>query len=470
MNIDLRCSRTSARARRTSRSLERAASTGKQLVPLSAVPRQPSCPCSRPSTTPTASARSRSRATSPPGHSQSEALAFVADARERRSPRATAIVLSGQSSQFSDAMTSLLFALDRRHPRRVHGARVAVQLVPPPGHGAHASCRCRSPARCSRSSSSHKTLNVFSMIGLLAPDGDREEELDHPGRLRQRGPRHEENLDARPRCCMPGPIRLRPILMTAVATMMAAVPSALGLGPGAETRGPMADAVIGGLILSTALCLLVVPGVLRRRRWNRADLGASEGRERGAGGAGASAGSGVDGPMPESLPHGRLDPSPPGHHRGPLAPLRYAAVLVFQCDRLKRTATIELLPCTEEGTPEPALLFVLREVSSSRAVTHELWPGGARDSARRLAPGADSAGKGVQGEVHRGVLSIRPRTSFHRERRVRRTRRRLGLERGGGLASARRRGREDARVYGVHPVQRRQRHERRRDRAEVGRA
>jgi multidrug efflux pump subunit AcrB len=47
--------------------------------------------------------------------------------------------------------------------------------------------------------------------------------------------------------------------MTAVATMMAAVPSALGFGPGAETRAPMADAVIGGLILSTALSLLVVP-------------------------------------------------------------------------------------------------------------------------------------------------------------------------------------------------------------------
>jgi multidrug efflux pump subunit AcrB len=47
--------------------------------------------------------------------------------------------------------------------------------------------------------------------------------------------------------------------MTAVATMMAAVPSALGLGPGAETRGPMADAIIGGLILSTLLSLFVVP-------------------------------------------------------------------------------------------------------------------------------------------------------------------------------------------------------------------
>jgi multidrug efflux pump subunit AcrB len=56
-----------------------------------------------------------------------------------------------------------------------------------------------------------------------------------------------------------GPVRLRPILMTAIATMMAAVPSAMGLGPGAETRGPMADAIIGGLILSTVLSLYVVP-------------------------------------------------------------------------------------------------------------------------------------------------------------------------------------------------------------------
>jgi multidrug efflux pump subunit AcrB len=56
-----------------------------------------------------------------------------------------------------------------------------------------------------------------------------------------------------------GPIRLRPILMTATATMMAALPPALGLGSGSEIRMPMAIGVIGGLILSTALSLLVVP-------------------------------------------------------------------------------------------------------------------------------------------------------------------------------------------------------------------
>jgi multidrug efflux pump subunit AcrB len=40
---------------------------------------------------------------------------------------------------------------------------------------------------------------------------------------------------------------------------MAAIPPALALGPGAETRGPMAVAIIGGLVISTALSLLVVP-------------------------------------------------------------------------------------------------------------------------------------------------------------------------------------------------------------------
>jgi multidrug efflux pump subunit AcrB len=56
-----------------------------------------------------------------------------------------------------------------------------------------------------------------------------------------------------------GPIRLRPILMTATATLMAAIPPAIGLGPGSEIRMPMAIGVIGGLVLSTLLSLIVVP-------------------------------------------------------------------------------------------------------------------------------------------------------------------------------------------------------------------
>ena len=57
------------------------------------------------------------------------------------------------------------------------------------------------------------------------------------------------------------PIRLRPILMTSLATIAAALPLALALGPGAETRAPMALAVIGGVIVSTLLTLFVVPCV-----------------------------------------------------------------------------------------------------------------------------------------------------------------------------------------------------------------
>jgi len=55
------------------------------------------------------------------------------------------------------------------------------------------------------------------------------------------------------------PIRLRPILMTSIATVAGAVPAALGIGPGAETRAPMARAIIGGIVLSTLVTLVLVP-------------------------------------------------------------------------------------------------------------------------------------------------------------------------------------------------------------------
>src|SRR5438034_11040194 len=55
------------------------------------------------------------------------------------------------------------------------------------------------------------------------------------------------------------PIRLRPIFMTSFATMAAAVPLALGYGPGAETRAPLARSIIGGMFLSTLVTLVIVP-------------------------------------------------------------------------------------------------------------------------------------------------------------------------------------------------------------------
>jgi HAE1 family hydrophobic/amphiphilic exporter-1 len=56
-----------------------------------------------------------------------------------------------------------------------------------------------------------------------------------------------------------GALRLRPILMTALSTLLALVPVSLGLGEGAELWQPLAIAVIGGLFGSTILTLFVVP-------------------------------------------------------------------------------------------------------------------------------------------------------------------------------------------------------------------
>jgi len=73
-----------------------------------------------------------------------------------------------------------------------------------------------------------------------------------------------------------GPIRLRPILMTSVAMIAGMIPVALARGDGAETRVPMAVAIIGGLVTSTLLTLGIVPVVyslldgLRSRVWKPA--------------------------------------------------------------------------------------------------------------------------------------------------------------------------------------------------------
>jgi multidrug efflux pump subunit AcrB len=77
--------------------------------------------------------------------------------------------------------------------------------------------------------------------------------VDYANKLQERGlPLYEAVVRA-------GRTRLRPILMTAAATILGMIPMALGLGEGAETNMPLARAVIGGLTVSTGLTLLVIP-------------------------------------------------------------------------------------------------------------------------------------------------------------------------------------------------------------------
>jgi CzcA family heavy metal efflux pump len=68
-----------------------------------------------------------------------------------------------------------------------------------------------------------------------------------------------------------GKIRIRPILMTTLATLFGLLPLALGIGSGAELQKPLALAVIGGLLLSTFITLLVMPVLysLLERKWSR---------------------------------------------------------------------------------------------------------------------------------------------------------------------------------------------------------
>jgi len=68
-----------------------------------------------------------------------------------------------------------------------------------------------------------------------------------------------EGLSTREAILQASPERLRPILMTALTVLTSLAPAALGLGPGAENNGPLAIAVIGGMLSSTALTLFVIP-------------------------------------------------------------------------------------------------------------------------------------------------------------------------------------------------------------------
>lgn len=73
--------------------------------------------------------------------------------------------------------------------------------------------------------------------------------------------RKERNMEAKEALAEAGRTRLRPILMTAIATMIALLPLAIGLSEGAIIASELGTVVIGGLFSSTVLTLLVVPVV-----------------------------------------------------------------------------------------------------------------------------------------------------------------------------------------------------------------
>lgn len=112
-------------------------------------------------------------------------------------------------------------------------------------------------------------MGVIMMVGIVVSNGVLL--VDYTNVLRRRGlALHDAVITA-------GRTRLRPILMTTLATVFGLLPMALGWAVGSETNAPLARAVLGGLIVSTVLTLLFIPTLYTviEERFHR-DLGAQE--------------------------------------------------------------------------------------------------------------------------------------------------------------------------------------------------
>ncbi len=101
------------------------------------------------------------------------------------------------------------------------------------------------------------TISVPSLIGVIALAGIVVNNaivlVDYINRIRDEG---KNKIDA---ILEAGPIRLRPIMMTALTTILALIPLSLGIGEGSELQQPLAIVVISGLLFSTFLTLYVIP-------------------------------------------------------------------------------------------------------------------------------------------------------------------------------------------------------------------
>ena len=96
-------------------------------------------------------------------------------------------------------------------------------------------------------------MGIIMMVGIVVSNGVLL--VDFANVLRRRGKElREATIEA-------GRTRLRPILMTTIATVLGLIPMALGIGEGSETNLPLARAVIGGLMVSTFFTLFLVPAL-----------------------------------------------------------------------------------------------------------------------------------------------------------------------------------------------------------------
>jgi HAE1 family hydrophobic/amphiphilic exporter-1 len=191
------------------------------------------------------------------GKSQQAALDFITNRAKQILPDGYTVVQSGTSKTFKESFESLIVAL-------ILGIAVAYMVLASQFNSFIDPIAILMALPFSFSGAFFallllgQSLNMYSMIGILLLMGIVKKnsilliEFTNAVRDNQKMNAFDSLIEA----C---PTRLRPIIMTSVATIAAAVPSAVATGAGSETFKPMAVTLIGGVFVSTLLTLYVVP-------------------------------------------------------------------------------------------------------------------------------------------------------------------------------------------------------------------
>lgn len=193
-----------------------------------------------------------------PGYTMSDALNFLEGAAREVLPPGTRISYAGESKEFKESSSSLYvtfglailvvyLALAAQFESFIHPFTILL-TVPLAVTGALLSLKVTGA-----------TLNVYSQIGMIMLIGLVTKNailiVEFANQLRERGkPLMEAVIDA-------SSLRLRPILMTTLSTVLGAVPLAFSTGAGAESRQQLGYVIVGGMMFSTVLTLFVVPTV-----------------------------------------------------------------------------------------------------------------------------------------------------------------------------------------------------------------
>ncbi len=197
-----------------------------------------------------------------PGLAQGEALDSIDAVARQLLPPGTTTALAGESREYKESGNAIYFAfvialivvfmvLASQFESLLHPWTVLL-AVPLAITGALATLKFAAVIHRSGA-----TMNLYSQIGMILLIGLVSKNsillVEYTNQLRAKG------LDTVAAVLEAGRIRLRPILMTSVATIMGAAPVAWGLGAGSASRKPLGYAIVGGVFFSTALTLFVVP-------------------------------------------------------------------------------------------------------------------------------------------------------------------------------------------------------------------